>query len=500
MTPFIWLFIAFVLYRLYRIIYNLYLHPLAKVPGPKLYAISWIPRLWRQHVKGAHHKDLIDLHEKYGTSVRVGPDEVSNASPEAWEAIGGGSVQFMRDPNFFTVSQLQPTGNKSFISLEKVEHHAIRRLLLPAFSNKTYVKHELLVNEWLDKLLGHIAARQVGEPMNIDRLFTWFTFDVMGALSFGENFGCLDGEKDHPYLRAAELGAPFLSWMQVILRYRITRGFYNIALRLPWMRLWNTLREMSDSFGARWIREIHDEKRDDIMATVYRGMKGTKDPVTYYEALDVASILTLSGGEATPILMTAMMWNLLNTPRCYERLRNDVRESGIFNSRADITAANVEKIPYMEAVMKESLRLDTPFATTIPRIVPPGGAWVDGFWLPEGTTCGVPHYCAGHWKFNFKDPESFVPERWIPEERDPKYDQDIRGAFRPFAKGSLDCIGQRFVRHEVGMAFAALLWHFDFEIAPQSLDWKTANGADHIRIIRKKRPLWVKASPRKEFH
>lgn len=53
-----------------------------------------------------------------------------------------------------------------------------------------------------------------------------------------------------------------------------------------------------------------------------------------------------------------------------------------------------------------------------------------------------------------------------------------------------------FVRHEVGMAFVALLWNFDFELSDRSLDWKTANGAEHIRIIRKKRPLWVKAIPR----
>lgn len=46
------------------------------------------------------------------------------------------------------------------------------------------------------------------------------------------------------------------------------------------------------------------------------------------------------------------------------------------------------------------------------------------------------------------------------------------------------------------MAFVALLWNFDFELSDRSLDWKTANGAEHIRIIRKKRPLWVKAIPR----
>lgn len=58
------------------------------------------------------------------------------------------------------------------------------------------------------------------------------------------------------------------------------------------------------------------------------------------------------------------------------------------------------------------------------------------------TTCGVPHYTAGNWEYNFSDPGSFVPERWLPE-RDARYANDKRAAFRPFAKGSLDCIGKR---------------------------------------------------------
>jgi cytochrome P450 len=436
--------ILFLLYRAYRIYYNLYLHPLAKIPGPKLYAISWFPRLWRQHIRGSHYKDLVKLHEKYGIIVRVGPDEVSNATGSAWEAIGGRSQQFMRDLNFFSVSQLQVEG-KSFIAQNKEDHHAIRRLLLPAFTNKAFMHHEDIVNVWLGKVRESIDKHR-GEEFNAERLFTWFAFDVMGVLSFGEDFGCLQNERNHPYLHAAELGAPFLSVMQCMLRFPATRGFYNLGLRLPWMKLWNSLRTMSDATAAKWLdesREI-DMDRGDIMTTIYKGMQDEKTPITRIQALDVASILVLSGSEATPILMTAMMWNILATPRVYKRVMQEIRDSGIIKSAADITAANTDKMPYMDAVIQESLRTDTPFATTIPRVVPAGGAMVDGYWLPGGSTCGVPHYTAGHWEYNFTDPQLFVPERWLPE-RDARYANDKRDAFRPFAKGSLDCIGKRYV-------------------------------------------------------
>ncbi|KDN64370.1 putative averantin oxidoreductase [Colletotrichum sublineola] len=494
----VWLVIVaglLAVYRAYRIYYNLYLHPLSKLPGPKLYAVSWIPRLWRQHVSGCHHRDLVKLHEKYGAIVRVGPDEVSAPSGAAWEVIGGKSRQFLRDPNFFKVSQLQQEG-KSFISLDKAEHHAIRRMLLPAFTNKAFQQHEEHVASWVTKLVSKIRANESPKEINIERLFTWFTFDVMGALSFGTDFGCLSLERDHTYLRAAELGSPFLSIMQIILRFPRTRWLYNLALRLPWAKLWSSLRTISDAEAKRWIEDVADVNREDIMAAVYKGMHDEKDPVTPLQALDVASILTLSGAEATPILMTAMMWNILKTPRVWKRLCYEIRESGLFQTAADLTAENTSKIPYLDAVIQESLRTDTPFATTIPRIVPPEGAWMDGYWLPGGTSCGVPHYCAGHWDFNFSDPEEFVPERWLPEERDEKYAYDKRDAFRPFAKGSLDCIGKRFVYNEVHMAFATLIWYFDLSLASRSLDWDKGHRAEFIRIIRQKRPLYIKATPR----
>jgi cytochrome P450 len=115
-------------------------------------------------------------------------------------------------------------------------------------------------------------------------------------------------------------------------------------------------------------------------------MQDEKTPITRIQALDVASILVLSGSEATPILMTAMMWNILATPRVYKRVMQEIRDSGIIKSAADITAANTDKMPYMDAVIQESLRTDTPFATTIPRVVPAGGAMVDGYWLPGGVS------------------------------------------------------------------------------------------------------------------
>lgn len=88
------------------------------------------------------------------------------------------------------------------------------------------------MNVWLDKLNKRIEE-QKGSEFNIERMFTWFTFDVMGVLSFGEDFGCLENERNHPYLHAAEVGAPFLSVMQVLLRFPRHQGLLQLGPAPP---------------------------------------------------------------------------------------------------------------------------------------------------------------------------------------------------------------------------------------------------------------------------
>ncbi|RYP30764.1 hypothetical protein DL766_004712 [Monosporascus sp. MC13-8B] len=472
----LWLgFGVFLCYRLFRIAYNLYFHPLANVPGPKLYAISWIPRLWRQQIRGTHWKDLVAMHDKYGPIVRTGPDEVSNASARAWDDICGSRV-FTRDLNFLRVTQLSE--RHGFISPVKTEHNMVRRLLQPAFTDRTLLRHEKILAEWVEKLKLNVADEE-GRPVDIAQRLVWMTFDTMGVLSFGESFGCLENNRHHAYLKAIELGAPFLSLLQIILRYDATRGLYTQLLKLPWMSFWNSLRATAEAKAAKWIDNA-DESRDDVMSLIWKAMQDQKTPLSQRQANDLASILCLAGAESTPVLMAGMMWWVLTTPHAHAKLRDEIRT--VLQKSSDITVSNMSKLPYLDACIMESLRQHTPFSVAIPRIVPEGGATVDGYFLPAGTVCGVPHWASAHLASHFTDPDEFVPERWLANP-DPRYSSDRKDTFKPFAKGSMDCIGKRLVYHELRMVMATLFWHFDMELCPESTNWVSGTNATKDRDI-----------------
>ena len=92
--------------------------------------------------------------------------------------------------------------------------------------------------------------------------------------------------------------------------------------------------------------------------------------------------------------------------------------------------------PYLQSVVKESLRLSMPSPARLPRVVSTGGLTVQGYHLPPGTNVGLGalqlHLNPGV----FSEPERFLPERW--ENPTP----EMRRDWVPFGMGVRSCIGR----------------------------------------------------------
>ena len=127
----------YVLYLLASTIYNAYFATLSKYPGPRLWALSRIPRL-RVMVRGDEGRVFADLHARYGPIVRVSPDELSLASgAQAWKDIYGfkksGEPHPYKDKRFYgeNVNKVP-----SIITANDPNHGRQRKILSHAFSDK----------------------------------------------------------------------------------------------------------------------------------------------------------------------------------------------------------------------------------------------------------------------------------------------------------------------------------------------------------------------------
>jgi len=177
---------------------------------------------------------------------------------------------------------------------------------------------------------------------------------------------------------------------------------------------------------------------------------------------------------------------LMTYPRTLKKLSDEIR--GKFSSADEITMTSVNSCRYLSACLEEALRIYPPSPATHARYVPPGGATIDGHYVPEGTAVGIAINAICNSPLNFKNPLVFVPERWTGE--DSMYADDHKDAAQVFSTGPRNCIGRNLAYLEMRLVIGKLIWHFDLENCT-SANWRDQK----IFMVWDKPPLMAKLTP-----
>lgn len=103
--------------------------------------------------------------------------------------------------------------------------------------------------------------------------------------------------------------------------------------------------------------------------------------------------------------------------------------------------------------------------------------------VPAGTRVSVHHYATYRSPINFRDPDHFIPKRWL---NDSTYSNDNRKCFQPFSIGSRDCLGQIIALQEMQLILARLFFNFNLEACKESL---TSWDQQKAFVLWEKKPL-----------
>ena len=158
------------------------------------------------------------LHEQYGPVVRTAPGELSYINQEALKTIYGHRQPgegFRKNPAFF---QPATNGVHSILTSEGDAHSRVRRTLLPAFSDKALLEQQDILQHFTSLLIRRLRERIESSGSTSVDLFEWYiwtTFDLIGDLSFGEPFNCLEI-------------ASFTEWVALVFNAFKTFAFVNI--------------------------------------------------------------------------------------------------------------------------------------------------------------------------------------------------------------------------------------------------------------------------------
>ncbi|KAF5484573.1 Cytochrome P450 monooxygenase aclL [Colletotrichum siamense] len=458
---------AFVAYRLSIVLYNLFIHPLKSFPGPSHYAVSWLPKFYRQVYKADYWRHAKALHEKYGPVVRVGPNELSFSSAQALDDIYGvktkGKLEFPKDAVFYDVRGTPL--NDSMISADQPTHRALRRQVAPAFSEKALKAQEPIIQRYADMMISELRDR-VQEDVDIVDWVTFATADVMADLSTGESLYCMEKGEMDPFVDMILNVSPFIGLLQLFNRLPLTRLLYKMVSSQKGLKTWLETVDIVAQKAEK--REKMGNDRPDFMTMIW-AENDDRESWTRDKIINFAQLLFFAGSETSATTLSVVMFHLLTTPHAYKRLTDEIRT---IESDEEITISRLATMEYLTACIDEGMRMRPVVAAVIPRVGPPGGGMVDGHYIPEGTTVGVPQWATHHMDSNFFEANSYLPERWLKSSADdPRFAADQKGACQPFAKGPRNCLGKGFAYGMIRMFLAKLIWHFDIELKPEDRDW-----------------------------
>lgn len=167
-----------------------------------------------------------------------------------------------------------------------------------------------------------------------------------------------------------------------------------------------------------------------------------------------------AGADTTAVTMTSVFYFLLKNPHAMNTLLLEIQEALRNGSITNPPMwAQVNKLQYLDVVIKEAMRCYPIASFGIDRIVPKGGATLAGTFIPEGTIVGCQQMAIHHDKDVYgQDVDQFRPERWL--EADELQKRKMERAFIGFSTGKRICIGQHIAQLEMKKSIPHILMNF----------------------------------------
>ncbi|XP_004081865.4 sterol 26-hydroxylase, mitochondrial [Oryzias latipes] len=344
-----------------------------------------------------------------------------------------------------------------------------KRMLSP----KDSAQYDGVFNAVVTDFIKRINFLRQGSPTgdlvpNIGNELYLFSLEGIASILFETRLGCL--EKEIPpgtqeFINS--ISAMFSNSMAVVL---IPKWGRNI---LPYWRRYIAGWDGIFSFAKKLI----DKKMETIKQRVDNNQEVEGEYLTYLlsntqmSTKDVyASIaeLLLAGVDTTSNTLTWALYQLSKEPEVQERLYKEVSTS-VPADRLP-TAAEVTRMQYLRAVIKETLRM-YPVVPVNARIVTERGITVGGYQFPKNTPFNFCHYAISHDEEIFPESFKFKPERWL---RDGRERPNPFGSV-PFGYGVRGCVGRRIAELEMYLLLFQLIRHFEIKPDPAVGELKSIN-------------------------
>ncbi|KAK8063770.1 hypothetical protein PG996_008422, partial [Apiospora saccharicola] len=444
-----------------------------------------LTNIWRLYItwRGQSHVVIHELHKRFGPVVRLGPNMLDLDMPDFIKVLYNTKSQWKKT-EFYHGSSSIVDGEivyNIFSQTDPETHAHWRKPISKQYSTNSVLLFESriddVLSELLDMLFGQVATLLWVVYLSCPNtsLILLVAWDVVGTVTFSQPIGFLNKGCDfNGVLHAAAKSTDYFA-VSIGSGPPSSGAAVNIALQ----HLVDRYQGMDGSY--------HDPAQPDYLEKFIELKQS--DPGTVDDSMIISYLMInlLAGADTTAITLRSVFYYIVRNHAVWSRLHKEL-DSIVKNKNNPVSWADARSCPYLEAVIREAIRMLPGVAMNLERWArdPPTVTSNTNYsedhslnrFVPAGTIVGLnPYVVARNVSVYGDDADEFRPERWLQGKEEPEAAYKVRlaamnAADLSFGAGSRGCIGKNLALLAAYKAVATLVVRYDVELVNPASRWR----------------------------
>ena len=406
--------------------------------------------------------DLDSNYQRYGdiylAESSIFPPQVIISNPQAIQEIFTADSKLFKSGtvNYIT---LPLVGSNSLLLLDGARHLQQRKLLMPPFHGERMKAYGQIIRNTTEKVINNwTPGKSVIAQSTMQEISLKVILHAVFGLSEGERYQQIQQLIINMFsMFSNPLNSTFLfikSLQKNLGAWSPWGGFIRQRQRLDEL-LYQEIRDsLRDSFASRKTQS--EPWGEDILSLLISARDEAGQAMSDVELRDELMTILFAGHETTATALAWALYWIHYIPEVREKLLQELNSIDVENC----DPAEITKLPYLNAVCSETLRIYPIVLFTFPRLLQ-APMQLMGYNIPKGMILAPCIYLVHHRPDIYPEPKRFKPERFLERQFSP-YE------YLPFGGGNRRCIGTAFAMFEMKLVLAKVLSRYSLELATNS--------------------------------
>ncbi len=396
------------------------------------------------------------------------PQDLKQVLTAKSEQLGAGELSSkMIEPIF---------GNSSLLVLGGEKHLSRRKLILPCFHGERMKVYGELMKRITERAVSKWKSDEIFSFMSQARNIT---FDIVLTAIFGMN------EENPRYKTLQKSLEQLLDHMK--------KPFSTMILSVPFLQInlgpltpWAKMMKLRRAVDICLFEEIETRKKMDlnslvdILSLLLKARDDDGNSMTAQEIRDEMITLLITGHDSSSVAITWTLYEILSNDNVLKKIKEEFSE--VISEKND-WVAHLDKLVYLDAVIKESLRI-MPLVPFVARVTREENYQLGEYTVPKGTVIMSSFYLTHHDAEFWPDPNKFLPERFFDTTEAPY-------TYLPFGAGTRRCVGPAFAQYEMKIVIMQILLQAELALKENYVPKFKRNGvviapSEGLPVILKK--------------